>query len=269
MTETAPLGSVSRLPSDLAGAPTDACYAWRARQGRPAPLVEIRGRGEDGTLVPWDDHTMGELEVRGPWVAAAYYPGDEATDRWTDDGWFRTGDIVTIAASGSLSIQDRAKDLVKSGGEWISTVALESALVEHPGVSEAVVVAVPHACWGERPLAVIVPKPGCAPTIDDLRTHLAPRMPRWWLPDARRARREPAAHGHGQVPEEPGAGRVQGLLRGSQQPRGPHRESLRKPVRQVRTVRKNGCESASRGAGGQTHVSQRLDVETCSLDPSL
>ena len=183
MTETAPLGSVSRVPSELADAPTDARYAWRARQGRPAPLVEIRGRGENGALIPWDDHTMGELEVRGPWVAGGYYPGNEAPDRWTDDGWFRTGDIVTITATGCLSIQDRAKDLVKSGGEWISTVALESALIEHPGVSEAVVVAVPHARWGERPLAVIVPKPGCAPTIDDLRTHLAPRVAKWWLPD--------------------------------------------------------------------------------------
>ena len=183
MTETAPLGSASRVPSELADAPTDARYAWRARQGRPAPLVEIRGRGENGALIPWDDHTMGELEVRGPWVAGGYYPGNEAPDRWTDDGWFRTGDIVTITATGCLSIQDRAKDLVKSGGEWISTVALECALVEHPGVSEAVVVAVPHARWGERPLAVIVPKPGCAPTIDDLRTHLAPRVAKWWLPD--------------------------------------------------------------------------------------
>jgi hypothetical protein len=97
MTETAPLGSVSRVPSELAGASDDVLYAWRARQGRPAPLVEIRARGEDGSLVPWDDHTMGELEVRGNWIAAAYYPGDEAPDRWTDDGWFRTGDIVTIA----------------------------------------------------------------------------------------------------------------------------------------------------------------------------
>ena len=183
MTETAPLGSASRVPSELADAPTDARYAWRARQGRPAPLVEIRGRGENGALIPWDDHTMGELEVRGPWVAGGYYPGNEAPDRWTDDGWFRTGDIVTITATGCLSIQDRAKDLVKSGGEWIRTVALESALVEHPGVSEAVVVAVPHARWGERPLAVIVPTPGCAPTIDDLRTHLAPRVAKWWLPD--------------------------------------------------------------------------------------
>ena len=98
MTETAPLGSINRLPTELADAPEDAQFAWRAKQGRPAPFVEVRARADDGSLVPWDDVAMGELEVRGPWVAAAYYPGDEATDRWTEDGWFRTGDIVTIGA---------------------------------------------------------------------------------------------------------------------------------------------------------------------------
>ena len=184
MTETSPMGTVSRVPSELADASEAERYAWRARQGRPAPLVEIRGRAEDGTLIPWDDRVMGELEVRGPWVAGAYYPGDEARDRWTHDGWLRTGDIVTIGPSGCLTIQDRAKDLVKSGGEWISTVALETALLDHPGVSEAVVIAVPHPRWGERPLAVVVPKPGCAPCIEELRAHLAPRVAKWWLPDA-------------------------------------------------------------------------------------
>jgi fatty-acyl-CoA synthase len=183
MTETSPLGSVSRVPSELRTAAPDQQYAWRATQGRPAPFVEIRARSEEG-LVAWDGATMGELEVRGPWIASAYYPGDVATDRWTDDGWFRTGDIVTIAPTGCVTIQDRAKDLVKSGGEWISTVALESALIGHPSVSEAVVVAVPHPQWGERPLAVIVPAQGCAPTIEDLRAHLAPHFAKWWLPDA-------------------------------------------------------------------------------------
>ena len=183
MTETSPLGSVSRVPSELRAAPSDDQYAWRATQGRPAPMVEIRARGEAG-LIEWDGATMGELEVRGPWVAAAYYPGDIAQDRWTDDGWFRTGDIATIAPSGCVTIQDRSKDLVKSGGEWISSVALESALAGHPGVSEAVVVAVPHAQWGERPLAVVVPKAGCQPTIEELRAYLAPQFAKWWLPDA-------------------------------------------------------------------------------------
>jgi fatty-acyl-CoA synthase len=183
MTETAPLGSVSRVPSELLDASDDVKYAWRARQGRPGALVEIRARADDGSLVPWDDHTMGELEVRGHWVASGYYPGDEATDRWTDDGWFRTGDIVTIGPTGCLSIQDRAKDLVKSGGEWISTVTLESLIAAHPDVAEVVVVAVPHARWGERPLAVVVPRPGRAPSIEALREHLEPHVAKWWLPD--------------------------------------------------------------------------------------
>ncbi len=183
MTETAPLGSVSRVPTELADAPDDIRYAWRAKQGRPSPLIEVRARAEDGSLVPWDDTALGELEVRGPWVAAAYYPGDEGRDRWTDDGWFCTGDVVTIGPTGCLCIRDRAKDLVKSGGEWISTVALESALMEHPSVAEVVVIAVPHERWGERPLAVIVPKAGCEPTLHDVRAHLDGRVARWWLPD--------------------------------------------------------------------------------------
>ena len=183
MTEMSPMGTISRIPSELQSAPADAQYAWRAKQGRPTPFVEIRARGEQG-LVAWDGSTMGELEVRGPWVAAAYYPGNEARDRWTEDGWFRTGDIVTISPEGCVMIQDRAKDLVKSGGEWISTVALETALVGHPSVAEAVVVAVPHPVWSERPLAVIVPKPGTAPTIEELRAHLAPHFAKWWLPEA-------------------------------------------------------------------------------------
>ena len=122
--------------------------------------------------------------MRGPWVAAAYYPGNESPDRWTDDGWFRTGDIVTIAPGGSICIKERSKDLVKSGGEWISTVALETALMSHASIAEVVVIAAPHPTWGERPLAVVVPKPGCAPCIEDLRSHLAPHFVKWWLPDA-------------------------------------------------------------------------------------
>ena len=144
---------------------------------------------------------MGELEVRGPWVAVGVLPGDVAADRWTEDGWFRTGDIVTIAPTGCVTIQDRAKDLVKSGGEWISTVALESALIGHPSVSEVVVVAVPHPQWGERPLAVIVPAAGCAPTIEDLRAHLAPAFREVVAARCGGLRRAPAEDRHRQVPE--------------------------------------------------------------------
>jgi fatty-acyl-CoA synthase len=184
MTETSPLGSVSYVPSWVADAGTDEVYAARARQGYPAANVEIRARDENG-LVPWDGATMGELEVRGPWVARAYYnPEPEAASQFTDDGWFRTGDIVTIDPHGCLTIQDRAKDLIKSGGEWISSVAVESALMGHPSVAEAVVVAAPHPRWGERPVAAVVLKPGQALDTDALRAHLEARFAKWWVPDA-------------------------------------------------------------------------------------
>jgi fatty-acyl-CoA synthase len=124
-------------------------------QGLAIPFVEIRASGADG-FVPWDGKTMGELEVRGPSIASAYFESDEGADRWTDDGWFKTGDVVTIHPDGFVEVQDRSKDLVKSGGEWISTVALENALMGHPAVAEAAVIAVPDEKWSERPLAVIV-----------------------------------------------------------------------------------------------------------------
>ncbi len=182
MTETCPLGSVSRLTTRELGLPEDEQYPYRARQGIPAPFVEIRARGADG-LAPWDGDSMGELEVRGAWVSSAYHDSPESADRWTEDGWFRTGDVVTIDPHGCIEIQDRAKDLVKSGGEWISSVALENALMGHPAVAEAAVIAVPDAKWQERPLAVVVLEPGASATPDELREHLAPSFAKWWLPD--------------------------------------------------------------------------------------
>ena len=184
MTETSPLGSMVSLRPGLDALEPDERFAYEATQGMAAPFVEIRGRSEEG-LIPWDNTTMGELEVRGPWVAASYYKGDaDSKDRWTDDGWFRTGDVVTIAPGGSITIQDRSKDLVKSGGEWISSVQLENALMGHPEVAEAAVVAVAHPKWAERPLGVVVAKAGCAPSEESLRAFLAPTFPKWWLPDA-------------------------------------------------------------------------------------
>src|SRR5258706_87739 len=144
MTETTPLGVVSSLMSDLEDADVETRFGYRAKQGYPVPLVEIRARNDAGHEVPWDGKTMGELEVRGPWVARAYYKSPESADRFTPDGWFRTGDVVTIDARGYVEIQDRSKDLIKSGGEWISSVALENALMGHPAVAEAAVIAVPH-----------------------------------------------------------------------------------------------------------------------------
>ncbi len=181
MTEMCPVGSIGRLPRAMADAPAEERLAYRARQGQPVPLVEIRARHEDG-FVPWDGVTMGELEVRGPTVAAAYMGGDGA-DRFTADGWFRTGDIVTIDPTGCIEITDREKDLIKSGGEWISSVALENALMALPAVAEAAVIAIPDPKWQERPLACVVLRPGHGPTPDELRERLAGAFPSWWLPD--------------------------------------------------------------------------------------
>jgi fatty-acyl-CoA synthase len=183
MTEMAPLGSISELSSDQLKLPKEEQYAYRAKQGFPAAFVEIRARGENGE-VPWDGKSMGELEVRGPWISSAYYEDDSQAYRWSDDGWFATGDIVTIEPNGYIEIQDRAKDLVKSGGEWISTVALENALMGHPAVAEAAVIAVPDAKWDERPLAVCVLREGKSATPEELREFLAPNFAKWWLPDS-------------------------------------------------------------------------------------
>jgi fatty-acyl-CoA synthase len=126
---------------------------------------------------------MGELEVRGPWVSASYYNAPDAADRWTEDGWFRTGDIVSLHPRGYIQIKDRSKDVIKSGGEWISSVELENALMAHPSVAEAAVIAVPDEKWAERPLACVVVKEGEAVSADDLREFLAPQFAKWWLPD--------------------------------------------------------------------------------------
>ena len=183
MTEMAPLGSVAQLPTALTGASDAEKFQYRAKQGRPAPFVEIRARGDKG-LVAWDGQTMGELEVRGPWVASGYYNCPDALDRFTGDGWFRTGDIVTIDESGTIQVQDRSKDLIKSGGEWISSVALECALMGHPAVAEAAVIPIAHPKWDERPLAAVVLKPGAEASAADLQAFLAPRFPKFWLPAA-------------------------------------------------------------------------------------
>jgi fatty-acyl-CoA synthase len=183
MTEMTPLGTLCHLPSSLDAAPADEQFRYRSMQGTPLPLVEIRAVTENGEA-PWDGKTMGELEVRGPWVAAQYYNSSGPDARFTRDGWFKTGDIVTIAPGGCIELADRAKDLVKSGGEWISSVALENALMGHPKVAEAAVIAVPHPKWDERPLAVVVLKPGQTATKEEMLEYLAPHFAKWWLPDA-------------------------------------------------------------------------------------
>jgi len=183
MTETSPVGSISTLTSELAEEDPATQYAYRARAGRPLPLFEIRVRDESGVR-PWDDSGMAELEVRSPWVASSYYEASDSGERFTDDGWFKTGDIASIDARGYIAIRDRAKDVIKSGGEWISSVVLENAIMGLPGVAEAAVVGIPHPRWDERPLALVVPRDGSLITTEEIRAQLASRFPKWWLPDA-------------------------------------------------------------------------------------
>jgi fatty-acyl-CoA synthase len=182
MTETTPLGTVSMLKPNLNELSEDEQYAYRAKQGLPVPFVDVRIVNENGPA-PHDGKTMGELQVRGPWIAAGYYRLPEASDAFTADGWLRTGDIATIDPEGYVRITDRTKDLIKSGGEWISSVELENAIMGHPDVAEAAVVGVPHPKWQERPLAAVVRKEGASLTAEELLSFLAPRFEKWWLPD--------------------------------------------------------------------------------------
>jgi fatty-acyl-CoA synthase len=182
MTETSPLGAINFIKRELSGLSADEEYAVRAKQGVPPPFVELRTMSENG-VAPWDGKSMGELQIRGPWVASGYHELSAENDKWTADGWFRTGDIAILDAHGYMKIADRMKDLVKSGGEWISSVDLENALIGHPAVLEAAVIAVPHPKWDERPVAVVVLKPGTSATADELRAHLAPAFAKFWLPD--------------------------------------------------------------------------------------
>lgn len=182
MTETAPLGAVCRLPARLDEGERDEQYGFRARQGVATPLFDIRARDDNGVVIAWDDAAMGELEVRGPWVAAGYH-GGRGADSFTAEGWFKTGDVVRIDPTGCIRICDRSKDLVKSGGEWISSVDLENHLMSHPAVAQAAVIAVPDERWGERPLAVIALQDGAGASPDDLREHLAKEFAKWQLPD--------------------------------------------------------------------------------------
>ena len=179
MTETSPLGSVARPPGDAEG---DEHWRYRATAGRPSPLVEVRIVDDDGNEVPWDGQSTGELEARGPWVARQYFRDDESEAKF-NAGWLRTGDIAAIDERGYIMISDRAKDVIKSGGEWISSVELEVEIMAHPAVQEAAVIAVPHERWGERPLACVVPEEDAEITLEELREHLSERVAKWWLPD--------------------------------------------------------------------------------------
>jgi fatty-acyl-CoA synthase len=183
MTELSPLGSMSHVKPHLKAKGEKVSYEYRAKQGVQAPFVDMRVMTVDGTEAPWDGKTMGELEVRGPWVAKSYFNSPESGDKWTADGWFRTGDVCTIDPEGYMQITDRSKDVIKSGGEWISSVDLENAIMGHPAVAEAAVIAVAHPKWDERPLACVVKKPGATVSAADIRKFLEDKFAKWQLPD--------------------------------------------------------------------------------------
>jgi len=178
MTETSPIAAVARPPEDCS---PEEHWHYRSATGRVVPLVELRLMGDEGE-VPWDGESTGEVEVRGPWIAADYYEDPSGADKF-HDGWLRTGDVATMEPNGFMRITDRAKDLIKSGGEWISSVELENALMSHPDVLEAAVIAKPDERWTERPLACVVCAEGKSPSPEDLRKHLEPQVAKWWLPD--------------------------------------------------------------------------------------
>jgi fatty-acyl-CoA synthase len=185
MTETSPLGSVARVKSNLMSLSNEDQMTYRTKQGVPAACVQIRALDDDGKEVVWDGETRGELQVRGPWVAKSYFQTEERKEAFSD-GWFSTGDVVTIDSEGYIAIVDRTKDLIKSGGEWISSVDLENALLGYPKIQEAAVVAVPHEKWVERPLACIVPKPAFAEDFnkEEVLDYLRGKFASWWIPNA-------------------------------------------------------------------------------------
>jgi fatty-acyl-CoA synthase len=183
MTEMSPIGTLARLKSYMRAWSEDDQYAVRAKQGYPVAGVDLRIVDDAGVEQPWDGTSMGEIQVRGPWVLEAYYDNPQAADRFTDDGWFRTGDVAVIDPEGYIQITDRTKDLIKSGGEWISSIDVESMIMGHPKVLEAAVIAVPHPKWVERPLACVVPKPGTTVDPAEILEYLRPRLAKFQMPD--------------------------------------------------------------------------------------
>jgi fatty-acyl-CoA synthase len=179
MTETSPLAAFGLPPARKKDGHDDMYYKVKA--GRIVAGVEMRVVAEDGTILPNDGQSVGEFEIRGPWVTGSYYKDEDPAK--FHDGWLRTGDVGCIDEQGYLTISDRTKDVIKSGGEWISSVELENAVMAHPDVFEAAVIAIPDPKWSERPLVAVVPKPGRNPSPADFVAFLAERVPRWWLPE--------------------------------------------------------------------------------------
>ncbi|HEX3365627.1 long-chain fatty acid--CoA ligase [Phenylobacterium sp.] len=182
MTETSPLGVINTPLPEHEGEPAEASQQRKLKQGRGLWGVDMRIIGEDGAEQPRDGQSVGQLQVRGPWVASAYFKHDGG-EVFTDDGWFDTGDIATLDAEGYLRLTDRAKDVIKSGGEWISTLDLEDAVCSHPAVAMAAAVGVPHPKWDERPLLLVTLRPGQTADPEALKAHVAARVAKWWTPD--------------------------------------------------------------------------------------
>jgi fatty-acyl-CoA synthase len=184
MTETSPIGTVSHVKTGLQGADYGAQLAKRTKQGLVLPGLEFRVVGDDGEEVAWNGEDFGELRIRGPWVTTEYFKRPEASELEFADGYLKTGDIVTVDPDGYIKVVDRTKDVIKSGGEWISSVELENAIMAHDAVSEAAVIGVPHERWQERPLALVVPTDDAATGLEaDIQDHLREEYPKWWLPD--------------------------------------------------------------------------------------
>ena len=184
MTETSPVCTISYPKAELRDAPLEERYRRAAMAGIPVPLVDLRIRNDEGQDQDWDGQHVGELQVRGPFITSSYYQVPVSEDKFTTDGWLRTGDVASVDTMGFVRITDRTKDLIKSGGEWISSVDLENALMAHAGIAEAAVIAIPDEKWSERPLACVVAKPGHSPQADELAAHLLKMgFAKWQVPD--------------------------------------------------------------------------------------
>ena len=183
MTETSPVGSVAKVISTLEDSSQEKLDELRASQGLPVLGVELRVVDPDGNKVPWDGETQGELQAAGPWITNGYYNDDRSDAAMTEDGWCRTGDVAVMLPEGYMKLVDRTKDVIKTGGEWISSVELENEIMAHPAVAEAAVIAVSHPKWAERPLACVVLRDGAEATREDILEFLDGRVAKWWIPD--------------------------------------------------------------------------------------
>ena len=183
MTEMSPVGTCGKLPPSMDDLSKDERYAVKIKQGRAIYGVEMKIVDGDGNALPHDGKAFGELLVRGPWVISAYFEDEESTAAAFDGGWFHTGDVSTIDEDGFMQIVDRSKDVIKSGGEWISSITIENTAMGHPGVTEAAVIGIHHPKWDERPLLVVVPAGDQPPAPADLIEYLSASVPKWWLPD--------------------------------------------------------------------------------------